>query len=153
MWFGFRESALQLQHKAQAFGLDIGPALMTGTIQIVRHVPVELNVDELMAELATLLEAGSVQRLVIDTIGEIEQSVVDERRRSSVMASLLELLRARGITAVLTRSVHQVVGAELDFTKPPLELLAENVVLLRYVQADEELCRVVSVLKCATTAR
>jgi circadian clock protein KaiC len=141
-----------LQEKARAFKLDLDSAVEGGGLKIVRRAPVELNVDQLTAELVALLEASPVQRLVIDTIGEFEQSIVDERRRSNVMASLLELLRARGVTALLTREIGQIVASELNFVQSPLELLAENLILLRYVELKHELIRVVSVLKMRDSA-
>ncbi len=152
LFLGFRESARQLQEKARAFKLDLDSAVEGGGLKIVRRAPVELNVDQLTAELVALLEASPVQRLVIDTIGEFEQSIVDERRRSNVMASLLELLRARGVTALLTREIGQIVASELNFVQSPLELLAENLILLRYVELKHELIRVVSVLKMRDSA-
>lgn len=141
LFLGFRESIPQLVQKARAFHLDIASAVEAGALKIIRRAPVELNVDQLTAELIALLETRPVQRLVIDTIGEIEQSIVDARRRSNVMASLLELLRARGTTALLMHEVSQLAGSEVDFVQSPLELLAENLIVLRYVERGAQLSR------------
>jgi circadian clock protein KaiC len=118
----------------------------------MHRAPIDLNMDKLVAELEGLFEAHGIQRLVVDTIGEMEQSIAHEQRRHNVMAALLELTRARAITAVFTRETSQIVGPELDFANSPLELLAENVVLLRYVEYGGALNRILSVLKMRDSA-
>jgi circadian clock protein KaiC len=89
---------------------------------------------------------GSV-RLVIDSVAVLERLVTDECRRHDVMAALTESVRTRGVTTVLVRETSQRVGPELDFADSPLEVLAENVILLRYVEYEQELARIISVLK------
>ena len=44
-----------------------------------------------------------------------------------------------------------MVGPELDFAGSPLEVLAENVILLRYVEFQGDLRRILSILKMRDT--
>jgi circadian clock protein KaiC len=144
---GFRESPPQLAAKARRFNLDLEGPVAQGLVTIVRRVPVDLEINQLIwRTLDDLDRTGSV-RLVIDSVAVLERLVTDECRRHDVMAALTESVRTRGVTTVLVRETSQRVGPELDFADSPLEVLAENVILLRYVEYEQELARIISVLK------
>ena len=68
------------------------------------------------------------------------------------MATLVNLLRSKDITSLMTKEIPQIVGPELDFSDTPLAFLAENLVLLRFVEFRGELLRVISILKMRDTA-
>ncbi|MDB4976338.1 MAG: hypothetical protein JWN48_4679 [Myxococcaceae bacterium] len=146
LWVSFRESPQQLLRKAAAFALDLAEPLRAQRVSILRRLPVDLEVDEILHDVWTAIEQTGATRLVFDSIAELEHVLSAENKRGS-LAVFMELLRVRGITAVLVRAVSQSVGPELEFASSPLEVLAENVILLRNVQLHETLVRVLCVLK------
>ncbi|WP_437578244.1 RAD55 family ATPase [Sorangium sp. So ce887] len=148
---GFRESYRDLSATARSFGLDLDGPVREGLLTVVRHVPAELVIDEVLAQVLAELERTGATRLGVDGLAELDDTIVDERRRFGVLASLAELVRARGVTALFTRETGQVVGPELDFAGSPLEVLAENVLLLRYVEFRGALRRILSILKMRGT--
>jgi circadian clock protein KaiC len=147
LFVGPRESTRQLVEKARAFNLELDDALERGAITILRRVPIEFATDEVLWQAWTELEQTGSARLVIDSAGELERGIADDSRRHDIFVALAEFVRVRGATAVLTREMGQVVGPELDFADSPLQVLAENVILLRYVEFHGELARILSVLK------
>lgn len=149
---GFRESPRQLVEKARAFDWDMEAALEQGRITIIRRASVEFAIDEVLWRTWAVLEKNEPKRLAIDGAGELERAIADKQRRHDVFAALVELVHARGATALITREMSQVVGPELDFADSPLEVLAENLILLRYVEFRGELCRILSVLKMRAAA-
>jgi circadian clock protein KaiC len=147
LFVGFRETPRQLFDKARAFGLDLEGAVRSGQVEILHRSPVDLNVDEAIWELLGNVERVRPRRLALDGMAELEQGILEERRQRGIMASLAGLLRERGATSLLTKEIAQVVGPELDFSDTPLAALAENLLLLRYVEFRGEIYRILSILK------
>lgn len=147
LFVGFRESPAQLVGKANHFGIDLRGLMDAGLIKIVHLPQVDLVPDELSWEILSHVDRMKPRRLALDSITEVEQAVVDERRRRGFMYALARILRQKGVTALVTKEVSQVVGPELDFSETPLAMLAENLILMRYVEFRGELYRVLSVLK------
>jgi circadian clock protein KaiC len=147
----FRESQAQLVRKARAFGLDVEAPLASGRISILRQLPVELEVDKVLHEVWSEVERSSATLVAFDSIAELEQ-VLSPAHHEGALAVFVELLRARGVTVVFVRAASHPVGPELDFADTALEVLAENVVLLRHVELDGTLHRVLSILKMRAAA-
>ncbi|WP_437509120.1 ATPase domain-containing protein [Sorangium sp. So ce1099] len=148
---GFREPYPELVARARSFGMDLEGPVKEGLITVSRRVPVDLVIDEVLADIMAELGRTGATRLCVDGLAELDRTIPDERRRHGVLASLAELLRARGVTTLFTWEIGQVVGPELDFACSPLEVLAENVILLRYVEFQGTLRRILSILKMRDT--
>ncbi len=147
VFVGFRETQRQLIDKARAFGMDLETPIKDGLVAIFHRAPVDLIADQVTWEILDETERSGPERLALDSIVELEQAIGEQRRARGYMFSLAGTLRARGVTSLITKEVPQVVGPELDFSDTPLAVLAENLVLLRYVEFRSELFRIVSVLK------
>lgn len=148
---GFRETPQQLIDKARIFGMDLETPIENGQVVIHHRFPVDLIADEVLWEIQREVERCNPRRLVLDSVDELEATVVDARRRRGVLAALVHRWRSRGVTSLVTKEVTQVVGPELDFADTPLAALAENLLLLRYVEFHGELYNIVSVLKMRET--
>jgi circadian clock protein KaiC len=142
-----RETRAELIAKAHAFNLDLETPLRSGTVRFVRRSPVDLAVDQAMHELAGELDGGGVQRFVLDGILELLEPIGEEPRRGALMHVLADRLRSRAITAMIPVPVGPGVGPELDLERTPLAALAHNLLLMRYVEFQGELHRILSILK------
>ena len=144
---GFRETRQQLIDKARLFNLDLAGAIRDGRVSVFHRAPVDLDLDQITWEIFREVERFAPRRLVIDSVTEIEDLVVAGRRARGYMAALAGQLRQVGVTSLICKEIPQVVGPELDFSDTPLAVLAENLVLLRWVEFRSELSRVLSILK------
>jgi circadian clock protein KaiC len=142
-----RETEAELVRKARAFGLDLETPLAEGAVVVEHRSPVDLSVDEVVAALRESLDRVGCRRFALDGVAELVGSIPEEPRRAALMSVLSGLLRGRGVTAVIPAEVSQVVGPELDLGRTPLAGLAQNLVLLRYVEYGGELYRILSFLK------
>lgn len=148
----FREAPRLLVDKMRSFGLDLDTPVEDERIRLYHRIPVDVPADELVDEIVQQIEGFAPDRVVIDSVAEIEHVLADDRRRRSVLVSLAELLRARDITAIVTREMSQKAGPELELSESPLASLGENLILLRYVEFRGELFRILSILKMRDTA-
>lgn len=147
----FRESRSQLIRKARSFELDLETPLAARRLAILRWAPIELDPDAVLAQVWKQLTETGGTLVVFDSIFEFKRALHEGRKRS-VLAALLEALRARGVTALVLRETAHLVGSELDFAGAPLELLAENVILLQRPSRDAASAPVLSVLKMRDSA-
>jgi circadian clock protein KaiC len=153
LFLSFRESRRQLMVKTEPFqlGADLRATLAPqGSLTLFRWAPVELVPDILADQLVTSLDELGIRRLVVDSSAELERAVAEEGRRARVdnyLAALVEALRMRGITALFTKEVRQVGASDLDFSNDAISVMAENVLLLRKVERDGQLHRLLSVIK------
>jgi circadian clock protein KaiC len=147
IYLGFHESAEQLYAKAEQFHLDLRGAVERGTVVLECTAPVEMELDVLAATIRRCVERMDAQRLVIDPIAEIEQAILEPERAIGFFASLLNYLRERNVTSVITREISPFPQPRLMFTETPVSVLTENLLLLRSLEFQERLYRVISILK------
>ncbi len=142
-----RENERQLIDKAGAFGIGLGSPIEEGRLVVLDRPAVDLDVDAIANELVEAIERVDARRLLLDTVGEFEEAITESRRRRSYMTALATILRDHRITSLVTLEVPQVAGPELELSGTATAALAENLVLLRYVEYGGRLVRIVSVLK------
>jgi len=153
VFLGFRETGEQLVHKADAF--DMGPQLRSaltsdGGLTLQRWEPVELDPDQIAAELLAAIERTGARRIVIDSIAELERAVLENNgaeRTSNFLAALLAALRVRGVTLLVIKEASKGVATQLDFSVDALGVLAENVLLLQQQAYRGKLHRILSIPK------
>jgi circadian clock protein KaiC len=102
---GFRETHQQLIDKASFFGLDLAGAIREGQIAVWSQLPVDLDLDQTSWELFQRIRALSARRVVVDSIGEMEDALPASRRDRGFMAALAGHLHEAEVTAWITREV------------------------------------------------
>jgi circadian clock protein KaiC len=157
LFLSFRESRRQLMVKAEPFALGdtlratLAPA---GALTLFRWAPVELVPDIMADQLMASLDELGIRRLVVDSSAELERAVAEgpRPRVDNYLAALVEALRMRGVTALFTKEVRQVEAFELDFSNNAISVMAENVLLLRKVEQEGQLRRLLSIIKMRFSA-
>jgi circadian clock protein KaiC len=153
VWLGFRESRAQLLQIGQTFAphMDLSRALAPGgQLTLLEMPPIKIEADVLADQLLEALDRTGAQRVVIDSIAEMERAVlrgIDPQRLEDYLAALLQALRRRNITALLIKESDKAVAASLELSADALSLLAENVLLLQHIPYQGHLHRILSVVK------
>jgi circadian clock protein KaiC len=147
LFVGFIENAAQLRSKAQQFGIDLEDAERVGTIELLMVPPHDLDADLVAWLIRERIDSRQIQRLVIDSVTELQGGLTSSQRAAMFMASLAAYLRSRSVTTYMTVDVATIVGPELSFSDNPLLPIAENLLLLRYAELEGVLHRVFAVLK------
>lgn len=153
VFLGFRESRAQLVQAAApfAFGAEFARAIEPGGgLTLLDIPPIKLNPDVLGDRLLNELDRSGAQRLIFDSIAELERVLMrsgDTGRLEDYLAALLLALRSRRITALMLKETDKAVAPTLDFSADVLSVLAENVLLLQQVPYQGQLHRILSILK------
>jgi circadian clock protein KaiC len=158
LYLSFRETAEDLRRAMAAFTLGprLTEALASGeSLTFLRSAPVELDPDAEADRLIRALEETGARRLVIDSISELEEAVADggdARRLRNYLTALNEVLRTRGVTALILREASRLISSQLEATVDGLAMLSDNVLLLQQLTTVGTLRRVLSILKMRFSA-
>ncbi len=147
---GLAEGAGQLYAKAAEFGLDLRGAVERGAVSLLIAPPATLDVDILATEIRRRVEGLGIRRAVIDSMAVVEQAIPFARRAPRYVAALLDYLRERGVTTLLTQESSAFDGGRI--AEAPAAVLSDNLAVLQWVEYRGRLYRILSVRKMRQSA-
>ena len=144
----FEENPSQYRERAEQIGIDWAGAEADGRLVLVHQPLPDLSVTEAFAEIAARVEELGATRVVVDSLTGLEISVSDpsERRVREGIYQNVRALTDRGVAVLLVSEVGQTVDA-LRLTPHEVSVLADDVILQRYVEIRGELENVLTVVK------
>jgi circadian clock protein KaiC len=140
------ETPAQLRWIAGAFGWDLADLEARGLLVIRYTSPVELLTDRFLDLARQEIEAVGARRVVLDSLTALSLGVVSERRYRELVYALTRHVRALGVTLLVTVEVAELLGSA-QLTGRGVSSIADNAILLRYVEVEMRLVRAISVLK------
>jgi len=138
----FQENRTQLQRIVSSFGWSIE----NPEVQILSRGVVDLNIDEWVYELIELVEKTAAKRVVIDSLLDLSASADDIVRFREWMFSLTQRFTRAGISLMMIMEAPELFQMQ-RISEHGISHLADNVILLQYVQEGAELVRALTVLK------
>ena len=145
--FGCFESPERLHLKAERMGLDFAAAERRGDLEILWHPVGEYILDELAHRLLDAVRRRGVKRLLVDGLSGFQQAALEPERLVRFWSALSNELRALGVTTLHTLEIPELMGADLRLPMSGISSLAEVMVVLRYVELQSQLYRLVSLFK------
>jgi circadian clock protein KaiC len=145
--FGFYESPERLLQAADSIKLGLRQSRTAGLFSHVWQPPYEFGLDVLAERLLREIEQRQARRLVIDSLDGFRQASADPERTIRFMTALLNELRARGVTVLLTDETLKPSGPEMEMRIQGMSALVENLLLLEYVTISTNLRRLLAVVK------
>ncbi len=147
VYISFQEDPSQLARIAANFGFDLSDLEASGQLAMFYRSPVELNVDEHAFHVVELLERMQARRVVIDSVGDLEAGLREEPERYfNFIYALVQWMKNRDITAMLTAEMGQLFANELTLTGRGVSHIADTIIMLRYTELDGEIRRAFTVL-------
>lgn len=152
VFLSFRETRDQLLRVVAPFtmGPELHASLASGALTHITVPAIKVNADIIADRLLGILDHTQAKRLVIDSIGEVEEAILRSAapvRLRDYFGALLTALHRRGVSALFIKETRKAVASTLDFSDEPLAVLAENVVLAQHLINRGALQKLVSVLK------
>jgi circadian clock protein KaiC len=147
MMLTFYETPEQVLARAATVAPPLPALAEAGVVEITWESSSENLIDRVAGELLERISARATKRLFIDGLLGFKDMTVQEERIPRFYRALANELRGRGVTVMCTIEVPELVG---PVVQPPISRLtpvAENLILLRYVEQDATLRRVLSVMK------
>lgn len=149
VFLGLQENPTQLARTMQNFGWEPEKLLNDG-FELMYRSPVEMQLDSIATELFRRVRDGQIKRVVIDALGDLERSSIDQLRFSDFTYALTQWFAVQNITCLMTYElselfeVHGISGQEVSN-------MSDNILLLR-LTPESKMERTVRVVKTRGSA-
>ncbi|WP_164017052.1 ATPase domain-containing protein [Pyxidicoccus trucidator] len=147
LYFGFAERRGQLLRKGDCVGLPLRELEASGALRLETRAPVETLPDAMAQELLELVDAHHYRRVVLDGLEPFAREAMDPGRAPRFVAALLNALRDREVTVLLTQQPNELFGPALHSPIRGVDALCDNLLFLRFFEVGGRLHRLISVLK------
>ena len=141
----FDEGVETFHRRAAGLGADVGRTSKAVTLRSMQVDPAELSPGEFAERIRSAVERDHVSVVVIDSLNGYLNAMPEERFLLAQLHELFMYLRQRGVLAISVVAQHGLVGS----MQTPIDLsyLADNVVLLRFFEAEGRVRQAISVMK------
>ena len=146
LFLSFEEPVAQLRNIACHLGWEIDRYLAEGRLEIKFISPIELDIDKHAFEILAMVREKKVERFVIDSISSFESSVIDLLKYKDYLWAIGQRLKRQHITAIFT-VLNEELFSPMVVTKAQISLMADNIIILRYVEDDSSIKKVLGILK------
>ncbi len=146
--FLFDEDEATMIARSEGLGMRVRQLVADGTLRIQQVDPAELSPGELTHIIRQEVESGGARMVVIDSLNGYLHAMAQENLLALQLHELLSYLRQLGVATILVVAVHGLVGQQ----EAPIDVsyLADNVILMRYFEANGRVRRAVSMVKKRT---
>ncbi|HEX3761364.1 MAG TPA: ATPase domain-containing protein [Kofleriaceae bacterium] len=146
--FGFDELRDIAILRADALGLGMSDHIASGRIVLQQVDPGELTPGELAHRAIELVEREHVKFIALDTLNGYLHAMPAEQHLYIQLHELLSYLGQRGVTTMLVMAQAGMVGTM--HSPVDVSYIADNVLLLRYFEAEGRIRKAISVVKKRT---
>ena len=144
----FEEYPEEYLARAAARNQDIATAIDTGLLKLMYLRPLDLSVDETLAEILESVEQLSATRVVIDSLSGFEVALAPGFREDfrESLYRLVGALTATGVTVFMTT---ELVGGypDVHLTSERVSFITDDIIVQRFVEIGGKLHKVLSVVK------
>ena len=148
LFVSFEESPDQIVRNMRSVGIDLRRWLDAGLLTIWGERATAFGLEAHLDGIEQLLDEIQPDVAVLDSVGSLSH-VGAGAEVTSTIARELDLLKTRGITAVLTSLIHE---GQAESSSAAVSSLIDTWVLLRNVESDGERNRLLFVIKSRGTA-
>ncbi len=144
---GFYETPTRIRVKAEQVCGALVPHLDGDRVHILWEPPISDSLDAYADRLLKAIHERGTRRLFLDGLGALQHAAASGERLRQYLPALTNELRALGVTTLYSLEAGNIVGPATPVSFGDLSILAENLVLLRYVEWGSSLHRLISILK------
>ncbi|MYM96390.1 ATPase domain-containing protein [Duganella vulcania] len=143
--FLFEEARNNMLNRSSGLGMKLTQAIESGLLTIQQIDPAELAPGQFTYAVTQAVERG-VRMVVIDSLNGYLNAVPDERFLSIYLHELLTYLGQRGVVSIVVGVQQGMIGSGMS-TTIDASYIADNVIMLRYFEAQGEVRQAISVFK------
>src|SRR5471032_1979111 len=143
--FLFEEARNNMLNRCSQLGMELNAAMDDGLLTIQQIDPAELAPGQFSQAVVDAVERGA-RVVVIDSLNGYLNAVPDERFLTTYRHELLTYLGQRGVVTLIVGVQQGMIGTGMT-TSVDASYIADNVIMLRYFEADSEVQQAISVFK------
>ncbi|MDQ2664610.1 MAG: AAA family ATPase [Gemmatimonadota bacterium] len=149
----FEEYPEEYLARAKARNQDMEKAIAEGNLRLIYLRPLDLSVDETLAEILEAVEELSAVRVVIDSLSGFEVALAPTFREDfrESLYRLVGALTATGVTIFMTT---EIIGdyPHVRFTSEKVSFITDDIIVQRFVEIDGVLRSVMAINKMRGSA-
>lgn len=148
IYFGFYEPPERLVEKAERIGIKLRKYVESGLIEIIWQPPLEHYMDSLAEQVLEKIkgEKHKKRRLFIDGIEGFRSAAIYQDRIKRFLSAFCNQLRTQDVTTLMTEELD-LYRTEVTLPTPELATVTEGVILVRYLEFNSQIHRLISILK------
>jgi circadian clock protein KaiC len=146
----FFEGPDRIRSKARSLGLALEALEASGAVELMWQSPGEALIDEIAERLLSAIARRQVRRLVIDGLSGFLESAVYQERINRFFSCLVNELRSRGVTVLMTLETRDVVSSVISMPWG-VSGLVDNLFFLRFVHDEGQVERLMTIIKMRDT--
>lgn len=145
--FGFYETPARIDVKVNDVCRPLRGLIDAGGVKVMWQPPTDGLLDAYGEMLLTAIHRRGVRRLFIDGLGAFRSAASDPTRMGHFLTALTNELRVLKVTTAYTMEVADIIGPTIRAPIDDLSSVAENLILMRYIELRSRLYRLISILK------
>ena len=142
----FFEGPDRLRTKARSLGLALETLESSGIVELMWQSPGEAVLDEIAGRLLAAVARRGVRRLVIDGLSGFLESTVYQERLNRFFSCLVNELRNRRVTVLMTLETRDVVSSVISMPWG-VSGIVDNLLFLRFVHDEGHVERLLTIIK------
>jgi circadian clock protein KaiC len=143
--FVFEETVQTLKQRAEGLGMDLQPRINSGKLRIEHLDPAEMAPGEFIDGVRLCVEEQNARVVLIDSLNGFMQAMPGEQFLALHMHELLTYLNHKGVVTLMVLAQSGVIGNVQ--TPADVSYLADNILVLRYFEAQGEVRQAISMVK------
>jgi circadian clock protein KaiC len=152
LMYGFYETPERIFIKAKALGLDLEKLRDQGMLEIIWRPPTERILDALGNELIDTVRKRGVKRLFVDGVDGFVRAAIYPERVPHFLSAMTNEFRVQGVTTLYTSELHTLYTPHVELPIRGVSALVENILLLRFVEFQSQVHRMLSIVKVRDSA-
>lgn len=149
--FALEENPQQLLATADQLGLPLRAAVEAGSIDVIFPSPERIRAAQFLTVLGDEIRRTGARRVLLDGVGRGVRGDAEGNELRRMLAKLVARFKSLDATTMVTSEANSLYFGD-DVTESAFSQLADNVVLLRYVERDGQLSPALRVVKCRGSA-
>lgn len=143
----FDERFATFAPRCEGLGIPIHELIARGTFRFDEVEPLRYNPDEFAVQVREEVEQRATRVIMLDSLSGYQRAMRGAELVARIHA-LCRYLANMGVTVIMINEVH--TGGDFHATEYGISYLADNILLVRYIEVSGELRKSVGVLKKRT---
>ena len=145
--FSFEEPPSNIIKRSRQIERPIEHLLEQGVLKIVRVNPLELYPDQFLALVREAVEQDGFEMVMIDSLRGYQIAMQEFGTPEAHIHNLAMYLTRKEVTALLINEISVIAGSDIRVTDLGVSYLADNILLLRYIEYMGHVIKVIGCLK------
>jgi circadian clock protein KaiC len=151
LYLNFEESKEAMVSGMLSPGIDLCPPLQDETLVIQTAMPESTGSDNHLNRVIETIDCVDPEHLILDAVSACARMGTKQAAFEFLMR-LISVTKERGITSILTNQISNRSGGDEELSGVGFSSLVDAVVQLRFVASDQEVNRLMHVVKSRGSA-